>query len=146
MPTCCLGAGHHHRATGPVVFDGVGQQVDQHLFEPYPVGQHQEVGVQRFVAQGDAALMCLRLDHGAAIMQHASQCYRHQLQRQFARLDQRQVQDFIDEVQQVPACQQNLVQAFFLGRCGAVCANQLGKPENGVQRRAQFMAHAGQKI
>ena len=96
-----------HRAVRPVVLDGVEQQVDQHLLDADAVGMDAVAKPAFGEAQGNAALLRLRLDHGAAFEHDLG--HRHRLQRQhrLARLDQRQVEDFVDQFQQVPARLEN---------------------------------------
>ena len=89
-----------------------------------------------------------RPDHGLAFAQHAVQRRRLHRQRQLARLDQREVQNLIDQIQQVPARLQYLANAALLRRGGRrrTGFNQLCEPEDGRQGRAQLVAHAGEKI
>ncbi len=59
----------------------------------------------------DAALLALRLDHGLALRHHFGERGRLERQRQLARLDLRQIQNFVDQLQQIPAGVQNLIDA-----------------------------------
>jgi hypothetical protein len=71
-----------------------------------------------------------------------------QLQRQRARLDARQVQHLVDQLQQV-APPRRICHALALQRprgLGAVALDQLRKAEHRVQRRAQFVRHARQEL
>ncbi len=60
-------------AVGFVVLDGVGEQVDQHLFEPGAVGTDKAVRVNRFKLQRDPSLLRLRGHHGFTVLQHIVQ-------------------------------------------------------------------------
>ena len=83
-----------------------------------------------------------------SIAEHFGQRHRLQRERQPPRFNQRQIQDLIDQVQQVPARLEDLVNAALLRHCGRGVSrfDQLGKPEDGAKRRAQFVAHAGQEV
>jgi hypothetical protein len=63
-----LGAGcTPRRAFRLVVLDCVEEKIDQNLLDPRPV-RFDEVGhVESGKRQDDAALLCLRLDHGSAL-------------------------------------------------------------------------------
>ena len=65
-----------------------------------------------------------------------------------ARLDQREIEHFVDQLEQIPSCLEDLVEVSLLGGCRRRRAGfeQLGEPEDRVERRAQFVAHAGEKI
>ena len=96
----------------------------------------------------DAALLPLRLDHGLAFQHHFGQRRRFQRQRQLAGLDLREIQDFVDQLQQIPSRVENLVDAGRLGgrwRRG-IGVDELGEAEDRIERRAQLMAHAGKEI
>ena len=139
---------HGDAAARPVVLDGIEQQVDQHLLDPGPVGAHKARCLEARKDHRDAALLRLRLDQGAAVEHHLGQRHRLVRHRYLARLDQREVEDFVDQFQQVPAGLQDLVNAFLLANrwCRRAGFHQLGEPQDGVQRGAQLMAHAGQEI
>ena len=99
-------------------------------------------------AHADAAFLRLRFDHGLAFEHDFGQRHRFQRQRQLAGLDQREIENFVDQFQQVPSRLENLVDAALLGdgwrrRAGL---HELGKTEDRVERRAQLMAHAGEKF
>jgi len=141
-------AAHVNAAGAAVVFDRVAQEVQQDLLGPHGIGLYQP----RFRVGGEgqrgAAALRLERDHGLAIGEHPRQ--RHLLwhQRQAARLDGRQVQDFGDQAQQIPARMQDLLQAVLLRRCGGGRAgfDQLRETKHRAERRAQLMAHAQQEV
>ena len=69
-------------------------------------------------------------------------------QRQLAGLDLRQIQNFVDQLQQIPARVENLVNAGGLrGRWRrGIRIDELSETEDRIERRAQLMAHAGKEI
>ena len=65
------------------------------------------------------------------------------------RLDARQVEDLVDEHQQVLAARVDVLRIFLVGRydMGAeqLGLHYLGEAEDGVERRAQLVAHRGEE-
>ena len=57
-------ATHTHRAAYVVVFDRVGEQVDQHLLHASAIRLHHIRKCELFKGDGDSAFLRLRLDHG----------------------------------------------------------------------------------
>ena len=107
------------RAADLVVLDRVRQQVDQDLLQPGAIGLDEQRVVEARKGDADAALLRLRLDHGPAFVHHFGQRDRLERQRQLARLDQREIEDFVDQVEQVPARLEDLVDAALLRRASA---------------------------
>ena len=71
------------------------------------------------------------------------------LQLHLARFDLRQIEDVVDQRQQMAAALQDVSQILRLllvDRSKVLIQNDFRKPDNGVQRRAQFMAHARQEV
>ena len=96
----------------------------------------------------DPALLALRLDHGLAFEHDFGQRRRFSRKRQLAGLDLREIQNLVDQLEQIPARVENLVDAGRLGRRGrrGIGIDQLGETEDGVERGAELMAHAGKEI
>ena len=141
-------AGHLHLALGLVVFDRIRQEIDHNLLEPCLIRPNKAGLIKLGKSQNDASFLGLRLHHGVAFGQDFWQVHRLQRQRHFAGLDHGKVQDFVDQLQEVPTRLQYLGDAFLLRirgrwRCRG---HQLRKPQNGIEWRAQFVAHAGQKV
>ena len=141
-------AGHRHRAVGLVVLDRVEQQVDQHLLDAGAVGFHEVRRLERRKRHVDGALARLRLDHRLALEHHFRERDGLARQRRVARFDQRQVEDLVDQLEQVPAGLDDLVEVALLRGRGRRRARfqQLREAEHGVEGRAQLVAHAGQEI
>ena len=139
---------HRHRALRSVVLDGIEQEVDQHLLHAGAVGVDEAGNVEAAEGHADAALARLRLDHRPAFDHHLGQRHRLVGQRELARLDEGQVQHFVDQLQQVPAGLEDLLDVALLRRRRRRRARlqQLREPQDGVERRAQLVAHAGEEI
>ncbi len=100
------------------------------------------------IRHDDAALLSLRINHGPALQHDLGQRDRFVRKRCLARLDQRQIENLVDQFQQIPSGLENMFKVALLGGRGRRCAgfNELCETENRVEWRAQFMAHAGKKI
>ena len=98
--------------------------------------------------RSDATLLRLRFDHALAFEHDIGNRHRLLRQRHLPGLDLREIEDFVDQFQQMPSRLKNLNDAFLLGgRCWlGIGLHQLGKSEDGIERTAQLMAHAGKKI
>ena len=93
------GALHDHRPTRLVVLDGVGKEVKQNLFYPLPIGVDKGRGFETGKRQADTPRLRLRLDQGAAFAQDLHQRDRLPRQSHLTRLDQRQIEDFVDQLE-----------------------------------------------
>ena len=62
----------------------------------------------------DAAFLRLRFDHGLTFEHDFGQRHRFSRQRQLAGLDHREIEDFVNQIQQIPSCFENLVQPYRL--------------------------------
>ena len=136
-----------HLAGRAVVLDGVRQQVQQHLLEARMVGPHRQLLARR-KDHVDLALLRLLLHHHAHFLDQRGQRHRLDRQAQAARFDLRQVEDFIDQRQKMAARSDDVLHEGALlhdSRGQRFVGQQLGKAEDGVERRAQFVRHAGEK-
>ena len=70
----------------------------------------------------------------------------HEGQLQVPRLDPGDVENLVDEVEQVASRTQNVVHGIGLLTGKVVHLQQLREPQNGVERGAQFVAHARQEV
>ena len=101
---------------------------------------------------GKVMLMPRRCASGSIIDWHSSmhldQRDRLQRHRELARLDDGQIEDLVDQLQQIPAGVQDLADALFLRRRRRrrIGLHQLGEAEDGVERRAELVAHAGEEV
>ena len=135
-------------AARAVVLDGIGQQVDEHLFQARMVRHDKDRMLEMREGHFDPALLRQGPDHGLAFKQHRCQGDGFEREQQPPGFNHREVEDFIDQLEQVPACMKDLVNAAPLrgGRRRLIGLHELSKAKNGVERRAQFMAHAGKEI
>ena len=141
-----LAVGHRRQLdlpTGPVVLDGVGQQVDQHLAQAHRVGQHQ--ARHRAAVQVNAGGLRIGGHQRQRGLDEGRQ--RHRLPRhpQFAGLGGGQVQHIVDQRQQMAAGLVDVGQPapLLIGVDVALAQpQQLRKAQHRVQRRAQFVADA----
>ena len=136
-PCGCAGVEiHHDRAARLVVLGRVGQQVDEHLLQPRSIGGDVARDGELREGHADPAGLCLRFGHGLAFLDHFGQRRRLERERQLPRLDLRQIKDLVDQLQEIPSCAQNLVDAPFLRRRRrrGVGFHQLGEAEDRIER------------
>ena len=67
------------------------------------------------------------------------------VQRHLAGFDFRKIQNVVDHREQVHGGTRYLVQLTFLVVNGCVSAQQMGEPDDGVHRGADFVAHVGEE-
>ena len=139
---------HDDRSPGPVVLHCIGKKVDEDLLQPGAIGEDEARDVELREGHPDTALLRLRSDHGLAFEDDFGQRRRLLRQRQLPRLDLRQIEDFVDQLEEVPSRAKNLGNARLLRgrRRRGVGLHQLGEPEDRIERRAKLMAHAGKEI
>ena len=133
----------------PVVLDGVGQQVEQHLAQPRAVAQHLQV--QRAQLEAHPLLRLQRPQQRQRALHQRPQRYRLQRDGDLAAFNAGQIQHVVDEAQQVLAGRADVVQPALARQrrrvvAGLVGDQQLRKTQHGVQRRAQLVAHARQEL
>ncbi len=127
--------------------DRVADQVGQDLLEPQRVA-HQR---QRRVAVDQADQFQLLgmgggREDGQGVLQQVAQVERDAVEYQFAGFDLREVEDLIDDAQQVVSRFFDGTQVVQLARRELAFLQQVGKAEDAVERRADFMAHIGQEL
>ena len=111
------------------------------------VGPHRQLLARR-KDHVDLALLRLLFHHHAHFLDQRGQRHRLDRQAQAARFDLRQVEDFIDQRQKMAARSDDVLHEGALlhdSRGQRFVGQQLGKAEDGVERRAQFVRHAGEK-
>src|SRR5579872_1890043 len=96
----------------------------------------------------DSALLSLRLDHRLTLEQDVIERRRFTRQSELPRFDLREIQDFVNQFEQIPAGVENLIDTGPLGLGGrrGVRVDELRETKDGVERRPKLMTHAGKKI
>jgi hypothetical protein len=89
--------------------------------------------------------LCAVLQHGDHVGSDGGHRYGGVFQREFSCLDLGKVENVVDDAQQMLACVADLVQAGGLLFGDAIALHQVGQPGNGVERRADFVAHVGEE-
>src|SRR4029450_4677305 len=79
-------------------------------------------------------------------IQNVSEINRLQRQLHCAGFDPADIEDFIDQVEKMTTGTSDMAGTGAKGPGGTLFFNELAKSKNCVQRRAQFMAHAGKKL
>ena len=117
-------------------------------------GQHGLVGVRHkphrtFVGiDGDAARLGARREDVARQPQHAADIHRHAAKVIAAGRDLGEVHDLVDDLEQVVAAlmhQAGIFADLCRGQIVGQGRHQIGKTQNGVERRLEFMAHGAQQ-
>ena len=129
--------------------DGVGQKVEADLPHRALVApQPRQVGLEHFV-DGDAAIAGAQLQQMMAILDHAVERDRFLVELVAAGLDARQIEDLVDEVEKVHAGIMDVAGVVLVRRHAVRPENlglhHLGKTQDGVERRAQLVAHLGEE-
>src|SRR5271170_1944353 len=131
-----------------VIFYGIGKQVDKNLLHARPIS-HDVVWRHRLRERHpDSPTEGLRLYHGLALGHYFRQRKWLQRERQLSRFDQREVKNFVDQLQQMPARLKYLIYAASLRgrRRGRARFDKLRKTEDGVKWRTKLVAHAREKL
>ena len=129
--------------------DGVADEVEQHLGEaPLVAPAERQVG-RDLDAQREPLLGRQRLDGRDDRLHHLRQRVVVERQGELAGLDLGQVEHVVDQAEQVPAARLHALEhlADLLGHLAVdAVQDQLGVAEDGVERRAQLVAHVGQEL
>ena len=124
----------------------IAAEVQQHLADAQTVAHQvgRELGIDVQV-QRQPLGVCLVDELGMDIAQDLGDVHAQALQLQFARLDLGQVQHVVDDAQQVLAGPLNLLQVTVLDVTLRRGERQMGQTDDGIHRRADFVAHVGQE-
>ena len=125
----------------------VADQVHDHLAQSPGVAD-EDLGNIRMNVAGDFEIGVARAMGQAAqgVAQALAQLERLGLQFELAGLDFGKVQDVVDDVQQGLAGLVDHLEEFRLPLLDSTAQQQLGHPDDGVQRRADFVAHVRHEI
>ncbi|OEZ96019.1 hypothetical protein DUGA2_64000 [Duganella sp. HH101] len=136
---------HHLAALGEL--DGVADQVEQHLLQPHRVArQLGRQGRVDVVDQLDALVVGAAADQHADAAEDVLQAEGRVFEHQLAGLHPREVQHIVDQAQQRLRGQLDLVQVAALARGQRRLFQQPRQADDGVHRRADFVAHIGQEF
>ncbi len=129
--------------------DGIADQVDQHLLELVGVCLQSGQVVLDPGRQCQATGFCLHLHHVDQLGNQRSGAGGVDLQLHAPGLDLRQVENVVDQAEQVLAVAVNLLRVAELAlpeHAIAVLLQDAGEADDGVQRRAQLVAHVGDEL
>ena len=131
-------------------FDGVRQQVFQHLLQTHQIGLNGR-GQTRHALDREFQPFALRHlpERAVHILGQIRKADRAQRHTHRARLDLREVQNVVDERQEVAARRIDRLGEFDLfgrQRRLTVVRQQLGQDQQAVERRAQLMRHVGKEL
>src|SRR5262249_2207556 len=128
---------------------GIAQQVEQYLPQPHGVdGEGAEV-LLRFDQQAVLVLLgelASRADH---LLDQRRELHRLRVKLKLARLDLGEVEHLVDEAEQVSPSAVHALQRLlrlFCAEARRVFDHHLGQSDDGVERRAQLVAHAGDEL
>ena len=127
--------------------DGVGRQVEQNLPQAQRVAHQRQ---RRLWSDGKQQLQPLfggvNGDLIGHVLQHIIQVEGDGFQLQLARFDLGEIENVIDDAQQAVRGREDFahIVLLFSGQFRLQC--QVTEPNDGVHRRANFVAHAGQEI
>ena len=128
-----------------VVLDGVGDQVDQDLGEPVPVGVHRQGRMGTVLDDPDRAFGGDRRHQLAALLDEGAEQDRLNREAQVTRFDPGDVDELVDQREQMtPGAEDSLDGvAVFGAEFGHL--EELREAEDGVERGSQLVARAGQE-
>ena len=126
--------------------DRIAQVVEQGLGDTGRIPLHHMGQVFAINHQFQTLGLCPLHDHGADPVDQGSRFEARPFHLQLSRLDLGKIQDVVDDRQEMVGRSRNLGQTLALLRCGTGFAQPMGQPDDGVDRRADFMAHIGQKL
>jgi hypothetical protein len=125
--------------------DGVAGVVEQGLPQPGRVAAQPKWDAARVDFDGQALGTGLIADHRANVVDHRPQREVGLFQFEFAGLDLGDVEDVVDHRQEVTGRTVDLAQSFGLLGPWLAPAQQMRETDDGVHRRADFVAHVGQE-
>ena len=128
--------------------DGVGEQIEHHLLDLERI-DHRRQRCRRFHLKRQPLAACLVLHQLRTLAQDIGHVRLAHLQLHLAGLDARHLQDILDQLEHVPGRLVNVrhvFPVFLLQRPEGLHQHHLGKADDRIERRAQFVAHAGQEF
>ena len=126
-------------------FDGVADEVENDLPQPIAIAMQRRRQVVGIDDQLEILCCCALAHHVGDAEQHAVEREIDVVQREFARFDLGQVENVVDDAKQVLRGIADLVQPRQRLGIADLAAQQVVEADDGIHRRADFMAHIGQK-
>ena len=126
---------------------GVARQVEQRLAKPDLVGVDRAEVRPAIDDNTIAVLRRHRLDRLGHVLDQRRQRERFEMKLHSPRLDLGEVENVVDQREQVPARAEHPIERLdvLLQRLG-ILPQHLGDADDGVERRAQLVAHAGEEL
>ena len=127
---------------------GIAQEIEQDL--PQAQGIDEERGDIGRAFDKEAVFVLFRQPTRGAdhLVDQRGDFHRFQIEVQFSRLDLRQVENLIDEVEEMLAGAMDAAErlgGLFRPKTRRIADHHVGQPDDGIQRRAQLMAHIGEE-
>jgi hypothetical protein len=130
-------------------FYGVGEQVEHDLLHGAAVALHGQPSAN-LLLHGDVLLFGLNGGQPQGFLDQRREIDGLAVDAHMARLDLRHVENIVDDVEQVFAAIVNIAGIFGIfrraDRSEHLILQDIGKAEDGVERRAQLMAHIGEEF
>ena len=140
----CPGPHDHAALIGEL--QGIAGQVEKNLAQAQAIGEDRrwQALLDQFDGQAFLARVAgLDADH---LAQQLRQIDHAKTERHAACLDLGHIEDIRHQRQQMPPADPDRLSVFTLNRVCHLGLEKLGKTEDAVERRAQFMRHAGQEL
>jgi hypothetical protein len=138
-----------NRPAALVVLDRVRTEVHEDLREPRAIGDHDGQVLQRRDRHRHAGALCHRFERGEDFAQDLWQRHRLGRDRDPASFDAREIEDLVDQLQEVLAAAQHVIDPLELAvaeRLLLVALQELREAEDRVERRAELVTHRGQEL
>ena len=141
--------GHRNLAAALGELDGVGDEIEHDLLEGPGIAGHDRQILRRVGDEVDAVLPRLQRQQIAAMHQRGARRERLRRNLEIARFHLRHVEDAVDDRQQMQAGIVDELGVFpALGRTqhqSLLLRDHLGEADDGIERRAQLVAHGGEE-
>ena len=128
-------------------FDGVAQEIEQHLAQPRRITHEQPRRQRVHVHQQGEILLRGAQGHGVdGFFGHVEQVELDGLEFEAAGFDFREIQDVVDERQQRLAAGADDFRVFALLRIEGRIEHQAGHADHAIQGRADLVTHVGEEL
>src|SRR5215813_2372056 len=128
---------------------GIAQQIEQDLPQPHGIDYQAAEIVRAFDHEAILILLC-QLPRGADdVLKQRRQIHRFRAKLELAGLDLREVEHLVDQAEKMGPRTVNPAQwlpRFFRAEACCIGDHHLSQSDDGIERRAQLMAHAGDEL